>query len=527
MAYIIKNAKDEPILYDGVQVFMATLENVVKGVDLNKRQLSMTGSDETTDRDGDIVMVNGWELNNFLKNPVFLWSHQYSGPESVPLARAVKVMRKRSPARLDFVMQFPTEGINPFADMILQLYNEKIINASSVGFIPREWEPIDQKDDTADMIYMRGRKFTKQELLELSGCAVPCNPAALQNAVKGFMHPQTPKEKATLVVNWLMGKAMLDAKEIGVDEVELQGELQELKCEVEEEGPTMVQVPDQITVQPTEKDASQGVDNTDKKDYNIEQLEVEGEVEKVKTGQEAETKHVCGSRGLSLDTADSWDGAAARASLEAYAKKEDGSIDFGKYKKGFVFQDASADPNTKGAYKLPFAKASEGSLKAVWGGVKAAMGAVLGARGGAQLGDAKKACYNFLRSYYNAFDKPCPDFHSFDDGNEKYFKVTLVEDDENSVVNVEPVDLESLKGEFNVEGKLTLAFGQNITVVEPKEFIELLGIKFTDPVDDLPPSAPEAPTKGEEAPETPKEALDLTQIKESLKRLSALLPEVK
>ena len=408
MAYILKNANDEVIKYDGVEVFMATLENVIKGVDVSKRQLSMKGSDETTDRDGDIITVSGWDLNWFLKNPVFLWSHQYSGPESVPLARAIKVVKRRSPiASLDFVMQFPTEGINPFADMILALYGEKIINASSVGFIPREWEPVDGNKDDMDRYYYGPKKFLKQELLELSGCAVPCNPAALQNAVKGFMHPQTPKEKAAQVVQWLMGKAMLDAKEIGVDTVELEGEMQDLKCVVEEEGPTQIQVPVKIV--------PQGVDNTEEKDYNIVHAPTEEKTETPVTPSEEK-------------------------------------------------------------------KGDEMTVKYNFAGIEAV--------------DMKEA-------------------------DVVYFKAVKGADDE---VTFEPVDPKDFGSELDLEGRLALVFGQKITVVEPKEFVELLGIK--EEVTPVAPSKEETPNdgKGEETETPNEEPVDYTKLLASLKTLAATLP---
>ena len=538
MAYILKNANDEPILRDGLGVFSATMGQSVKSVDMNKRTLSMTGSDETTDRDGDIVMVNGWQLENFVKNPVFLWSHQYGGEGSVPLARAIKVIKRRTPARLDFTMQFPTEGINPFADMILSLYNEKIINASSVGFMPLEWEPVDGGEgggNSPSMYYYQGRRFTKQELLELSGCAVPCNPMALQNAIKGFMHPQTPKEKMTMVYNWMLGKAAIIPKEIGIDEMELNGEFQELTCDVEEDTTVQVQVPDQLEVIPP----VEGVDIPEKTTYNNNNESEEGETEvpteitlaaddyllAVDTEvKEAVSKGVCGARGLPTSDEAGWDGAAARASLEAYAKNDAGEIDFGKYKKGFVYQDPAADAKTKGAYKLPFAKAADGKLTAVWGGVKAAMGAVLGARGGAQLGDAKRACYNFLKAYYNSLDKPAPDFHAFDDEGvvSVAYKFIITGEEEDSITcECEPINPKDLEAPETVEGKLALVFGDKITLVDAKEFT----YRLLAGVDKLVPSTETSPpAKPEEGKETP---LDMKQLLADLKKLAAILPEVK
>jgi hypothetical protein len=76
-------------------------------------------------------------------------------------------------------MKFPTEGLNPFADMILSLYAEKIINASSVGFIPTKWESLEDEEGGDRLFYGPPKRFTEKELLELSGCAVPSNPNAI------------------------------------------------------------------------------------------------------------------------------------------------------------------------------------------------------------------------------------------------------------------------------------------------------------------------------------------------------------
>lgn len=188
MSYIIKGADDKPILHQGKEIHAMDLTGVVKGVDVEKRLLKMVGTDETRDRDGDVVKLSGWMLENYLKNPVFLWAHDY---RSVPLAAAQKVIKKRSSNAMEFHLRFPSQELYPFADMILNLYNEGIINASSVGFIPFKWEDLtdEEKQGMSPMAdIFGGRKFTKQELLELSGCAVPSNPNALQNsmAAKGF-----------------------------------------------------------------------------------------------------------------------------------------------------------------------------------------------------------------------------------------------------------------------------------------------------------------------------------------------------
>lgn len=183
MAYQILNKDKKPVKQNGKDLWASDVLNVVKSVNMNERTLLIRGTDETQDRDKDIVLSSGWDFVNFKKNPVFLWGHDYF---SVPLARISKIIKGKDKSH-DFLMTFPTLGIHPYADMILALYNEKIINATSAGFLPKDWEDIEDKDNenNNNPFFRKGRKYKEQELLELSGCAIPCNPNAVQEMVHG------------------------------------------------------------------------------------------------------------------------------------------------------------------------------------------------------------------------------------------------------------------------------------------------------------------------------------------------------
>lgn len=187
MAYELKSKDGELIKVNGVQAMGAVKNNELKAVDIENRTLHIIGSDETPDREGDIIMVKGWNLKNYKKNPVMMYAHNYSG---IPIAAATRVKKEKEPARLAFSFRFPPVGMYEFADLILNLYGERILNASSVGFISLDWERI--ASDEGDEVLL-GRRYLKQELLELSACAVPSNPAALQNAVKGVSSLVNPK----------------------------------------------------------------------------------------------------------------------------------------------------------------------------------------------------------------------------------------------------------------------------------------------------------------------------------------------
>lgn len=242
MAQKILNPDGTTLLYKNQEVFQSEFVGVVKEVNLNRRTMQMVGTDETKDRDGDIIRLSGWDLENYRKNPVFLWAHAYS---SVPLARAEKVIKKREPdSHMLFHLQYPTKGLHPFADMILELYSELIINASSVGFIPKKWNNLEEENkDDSNARRTWGREFIKQELLELSGCAVPSNPNALQNALKGKVFGGTKIED---MIQWMTGAILIPKPE---KEDDIRQELTGKGMEIEDETlPPMIQVPEKYDI---------------------------------------------------------------------------------------------------------------------------------------------------------------------------------------------------------------------------------------------------------------------------------------
>jgi len=72
----------------------------------------------------------------------------------------------------------------------------------------------------------------------------------------------------------------------------------------------------------------------------------------------------------------------------------------------------SENPDVKSSYKLPHHRAKDHYV--VWKGVAAAMGALLGARGGVNIPDKdKKGVYNHLVKHYKQFDKEPPEFREY------------------------------------------------------------------------------------------------------------------
>lgn len=129
-------------------------------------------SSNAVDRYGDIVEQN-WQLDNFWKNPVFLWAHN-SGETPIGWVRSFDVHATDAHAATHARVEFLPEGADPFVDKLARLVALRAIRAVSVGFYPLE---------TADMFdddeYWTGWRYLRNELLELSLCTVPANPEAV------------------------------------------------------------------------------------------------------------------------------------------------------------------------------------------------------------------------------------------------------------------------------------------------------------------------------------------------------------
>ena len=105
--------------------------------DVENRILEIAGSTEDKDRFGDIIKASGWKLKPFKNNPVFLWAHDYSQP---PIGRATRVWIDKETNKLMFKIEFAGSEVYEFADTIYKLYLGGFLHATSVGFIPLDWE---------------------------------------------------------------------------------------------------------------------------------------------------------------------------------------------------------------------------------------------------------------------------------------------------------------------------------------------------------------------------------------------------
>ena len=146
-------------------------------VDGAERTLRFCFSDDSVDRMGDTIAAAGWDIADFMANPVALWAHDSSAPP-IGGARNVGVEGNRLLGDIEFA---PPETY-AFADTIYRLLLGKFLRAVSVGFLPTRYAFVDNDPDRGF-----GIDFLEQALLEISVCPVPANPHALQQArLKGI-----------------------------------------------------------------------------------------------------------------------------------------------------------------------------------------------------------------------------------------------------------------------------------------------------------------------------------------------------
>jgi hypothetical protein len=135
-------------------------------------------STEEVDRDGDVLRADGAELGNYMRNPVVLFGHRYNDVDAV-VGKALEVTAVPGQGiRARF--QFAGGDVNPKAETVRRLWAGEFLNATSVGFIPKQ---VGERGNDSER---RGQDFKRWELLEFSIVPVPSNQSALRLAVRSF-----------------------------------------------------------------------------------------------------------------------------------------------------------------------------------------------------------------------------------------------------------------------------------------------------------------------------------------------------
>src|SRR3990167_9888993 len=120
-------------------------------------KLLAIASDETVDREGEILSIDGWDLKDFKRNPIMLWSHSHLD-FNIGRAKGMGFKDINGKKKLVFEPEFHDE--TELSRTAHRLFDRGFLKTFSVGFLPTE---------------MESNKFTRQTLLEVSLVNVPAN----------------------------------------------------------------------------------------------------------------------------------------------------------------------------------------------------------------------------------------------------------------------------------------------------------------------------------------------------------------
>jgi HK97 family phage prohead protease len=141
--------------------FKAVVEATEKAADATSGTFEVVITTENLDRYNEVIKLDGWELEHYMKNPVVLWGHDHH-LLPIGVCTSISVVDGKMIAKGKF-------ATHEHAQEIRKLYDLGIVKATSVGFIEKERE---------------GNLITKAELIEFSFVSVPANPYALSLAMK-------------------------------------------------------------------------------------------------------------------------------------------------------------------------------------------------------------------------------------------------------------------------------------------------------------------------------------------------------
>lgn len=123
------------------------------------------------DRDRDRVFPRGAKLENYLKNPVVQYGHNYRDPWAT-IGRTNELLVTDEYIEADFDLR-PAANDNDPQSIVLLLWNGNWIKAASIGFMPDENKE-NVKNDAG------GIDFWSWQLLEWSLVSIPSNQDALR-----------------------------------------------------------------------------------------------------------------------------------------------------------------------------------------------------------------------------------------------------------------------------------------------------------------------------------------------------------
>lgn len=156
-------------------------------VDRENYTIRFIFSSGAIDRHDEIIDQKGWQLSNYMLNPVVLWGHDQS---KFPIGKAANMSLETGNLEGDVVFAY---NENPEAAIAFELCAGGFLNAGSVGFMNNKW----MYDEGTDILTL-----LENELFEFSIVNVPANPQALSKAVDDMKAKNVDKRVIESVVKF-------------------------------------------------------------------------------------------------------------------------------------------------------------------------------------------------------------------------------------------------------------------------------------------------------------------------------------
>ena len=131
-------------------------------------------------RNGDELNLRGVDFQNYLKNPVVLWSHDSFG--GIPIGKTLEIDHDDK-GRIVADFQFNSE--DEFAARVENAWNGGFIRAASIRFMPTK---------VVEMLDEQGRvdrlRIEESDLLEWSLVPIPADPDAVKAGARALNLPE-------------------------------------------------------------------------------------------------------------------------------------------------------------------------------------------------------------------------------------------------------------------------------------------------------------------------------------------------
>lgn len=365
---------------------------------------------DSPDRERDVIMPDGWQLDAYMKNPVVLWAHDYRMPP-VALARTME----RTISGLVSEAEFIDIPEHPFARMVAALVKIGALRATSVGFLPLRRAYNEER---------QGVDFQQQELLEFSIVPVPANADCLIEARSAGIDVEPLREWAAKTLEQFEPKIHPEAPTFMRAVLDFGGVQRTYSFPTLPstgfltnhigvlESPPLEPAPQPILAKqdhdPADCDQRDcplaGKGDTDAEDCPHancpmqKSLRAKGMSPPSPSGYGMAEESVAWSAPALGDFTDAQWGDLDDAEKRRVARH-------------FAWV-AAMPPASFGDMKLPHHRASDGDV--VWGGVRAAMGTLMGGRGGVNLPEEdRNAVHRHLAAHYREWDKEAPELRAY------------------------------------------------------------------------------------------------------------------